>query len=135
MLIRGGRSESNLYALQVEGGCLDHMDGCKSPKKVTFDDDERFGFEGEIVESSTKSHLDGGEFDHLVAYSLACTFKNEVVSARKYEIISFVSINEVIDEDGLECLNEEKTRRLEGIEVRSSTRACVARSSKSAIRF
>ena len=37
------------------------------------------------VESSTKSHLNVGEFDHLVAYSLACTFESEVVSARKYE--------------------------------------------------
>ena len=41
------------------------------------------------------SHLDGGEFDHLVAYSLACTFENEVVSARKYETICFGSINKV----------------------------------------
>ena len=40
-LMRGRRSESNLYVLQVEGGSLGHMDGCKSPKKVTFEDDEQ----------------------------------------------------------------------------------------------
>ena len=73
-----------------------------------------------IVESSSKSHLDGGEFDHLVAYSLAYTFENGVVSAREYERISFGSINEVIDKDVLECLNEGKTRRLEGFEEFSS---------------
>ena len=39
----------------------------------------------ESVELSSKSHLDGGEFDHLVAYFLACTFESEVVSGRKYK--------------------------------------------------
>ena len=60
------------------------------------------------VESSSKLYLDGGEFDHLVAYSLVCMFENEIMSVRKYESICFGSINEVIDEDGLECLNNEK---------------------------
>ena len=36
-----------------------------------------------VVESNSKSHLNADEFDHLVAYSLACIFENEVVSARK----------------------------------------------------
>ena len=33
--------------LQVSGGCLGHkVDACKSPKKVTFYEDEKFGVEG-----------------------------------------------------------------------------------------
>ena len=84
------------------------------------------------VESSSKSDLDGGEFDHLITYSLACTFESEIVSARKYESICFGSINEVIDEDDLECLNVEKTRRMGGIEEGSTSRARMARSSLNA---
>ena len=42
-----------------------------------------------FVEWSPKSQHDGGEFDHLIAYSLACMFENEVVSARKYEGLCF----------------------------------------------
>ena len=57
VLMRGRRSESNLYVLKVKGGFLCHMDDCKSPKMVTFEDDERFGLEGEIVESSTNLTL------------------------------------------------------------------------------
>ena len=110
VLMRGRRNESNLYVLQVEGGNLGHNVDCKSPKKVTFEDDERFKLEGEIVEPSSKSHFDGGEFDHLVAYSLACTIESDVVSARKYESISFGSINEVIDGDDLGWLDEAKSR-------------------------
>ena len=123
VLMRGRRSQSNLYVLQVDGGFLGRNDGCKSPKKVTFDNDERFGLEGEIVVSSSKSHHDGGKFDHLIAYSLACTFENEVVSARKYESICFGSINKLIDEDELECFNEGKARRSGGFEDRSTSRA------------
>ena len=82
-----------------------------------------------IVESSTKSHLDRGEIDHLVAYSLACTFESKVVSARKYEGICFGSINEVIDGDNLECLNDEEERRLEGLEDGLTDRERMDRSS------
>ena len=106
VLMRGRRIESNLYVLQVEGSSLGHKDGCKSPKKVTFEDDERFGLEGEIVESSLTSQHDGGEFDHLVTYSLACTFENEVVSARKYEGLCFGSLDEVIKVGDFVCLDE-----------------------------
>ena len=127
--MRGRRSESNLYVLQVEGGSLGHMDGCKSLKKVTFEDNERFGLEGEIVESSTKSHLDVGEFDHLVAYSSTCTFENEVVSARKYEGLCFGSLDEVIKVGDFVCLDEGKGVLMEGFESGSSGRACRARSS------
>ena len=120
VLIRGRRSESNLYVLQVEGGCLGHIDdGCKPPKKVTFEDDERFGLEGEIVESSSKSHLDGGEFDHLVAYSLACTFENKVVSARKYGSLCFGSLNKVINDDDLICLDKGKIQGMKCLTSRA----------------
>ena len=54
--MRGGRSESNLYVLQVRSGCLSHIDdGCKSPKKVRFDDDVGIGLEGKIVEARANS--------------------------------------------------------------------------------
>ena len=67
VLMRGRRGESNLYVLQVESGCLGHIDDCKSHKKITFDDDERFGLEGEIVMTCPKSHNVEGDFDHLVS--------------------------------------------------------------------
>lgn len=54
-----------------------------------------------VIESSHKSHRDRGEFDHLIAYSLACTFENEVVSERNYERICFGSLNEVMIDDEL----------------------------------
>ena len=39
VLMRGRRSERNLYVLQVESGSLGHIDnGCKTPKKVIFDE-------------------------------------------------------------------------------------------------
>ena len=47
-------------------------------------------------------------------------------------IICFGSINEVIDEDDLECLNVEKTRRMKGIEEGSNGQASWARSSLNA---
>ena len=46
--------------------------------------------------------------------------------------VFFGSINEVIDEDDLECLNVEKARRMEGIEEGSTSRACMAQSSLNA---
>ena len=56
MLMTRRRSASNLYVLQIESGCLGHIDdGWKSPKKVTFDVDERFELEGELVVPSPKS--------------------------------------------------------------------------------
>ena len=69
VLMRGRRSESNLYVLQVEGGCLGHMDGCKSPKKVTFDDGNGIGLEGEIVESRANFDNIDDDFEHLVAHA------------------------------------------------------------------
>ena len=53
MLIKGKRSENNLYELQVESVNLGHKsdDGavCGSLKKVTFEDGENVGFAEEIV--------------------------------------------------------------------------------------
>ena len=84
--------------------------------------------ESALVESSLKSQHDEGEFDHLVAYSLACTFENAVVSARKYESICFRSLDEVIKVGDLVCLDEGKGMLMEGFEVCSSGRAWWARS-------
>ena len=75
------------------------------------------------VESSLKSQHDGGEFDHLVAYSLACTFENEVVSARKYEGLCFGSLDEVIKVGDFVCLDEGKRVLMEGCEACSNGRA------------
>ena len=69
---------------------------------------------------------------NLVDYSLACTFENKVVSPRKYESICFRSINEVIDEDGLECLMNAKARRFGDSEACSTSQACMAQSSHKA---
>ena len=76
-----GRSESNLYVLQVESGCLGHIDGCKSLKKVTFDDDERFGLKGEIVVPNPKFQAIGKDFEHLIAHALSCALESEDMSA------------------------------------------------------
>lgn len=65
--------------------------------------------------SSFKSHFDRGEY--LVAYSLACTFENDNVCAKGFGSICFGSLNEVIDEDDLECLNEGKTEDQEVMKI------------------
>ena len=133
VLIRGRRCETNLYVLQVEGGCLGHMDDCKSHKKVTFDNGKGIGLEGEIVESKPNSHEVGDGFDHLIMHALSCTIKSEDESVTGYRSICFGSLNEVMDEDDLVCLNVEKTRRSEAQTDCSTGRAYVARSSKSTI--
>ena len=61
-----------------------------------------------IVVPSTKSHNDGGEFDHLVAYSMACMIENDDECELKYKVIRFGSLDEVIKMDGLMCFNEGK---------------------------
>ena len=48
------------------------------------------------AEASFKSHLDGGECDHLVAYSMACTIENEDEHELKHEVIRFGSLDEVL---------------------------------------
>ena len=47
VLMRGKRSDSNLYMVKVNDGFLGHKvdDACNSPKKVTFDDGGRVGLE------------------------------------------------------------------------------------------
>jgi hypothetical protein len=88
-----------LYVLQVEGGSLGHIDVCKSPKKVTFDDGKGIGLEGEIVESRANSHDHDDGFDHLVAHALACTLEDDVVCAKEYGSICFGSLDEVMTSD------------------------------------
>lgn len=65
-------NDRNLYMLQVGNVCLWHNDdACKSPKKVPFDEDKRFGLEWEIVVPSPKSHCEGKEFDHIIAHVIS----------------------------------------------------------------
>ena len=83
-----------------------------------------------IVEWSSKSHLDGGEFDHLVAYSMICTIENDDEHELKHAVIRFGSLDEVSVGDDLACLNEAKRQRSGVIENGSTSRALEARSSK-----
>ena len=93
-----------------------------------------------VVESSSKSHLDegefdhldGGEFDHLVAYSMACTIENVDEHELKDGAIRFGSLDEVSVGDDLGCLNVKKTRRMEGLQGCSTHRARGAQSSQHA---
>ena len=123
-LMRGRRSESNLYVLQVEGGSLGHIDdGCKSPKKVTFDDGKEIGLEGEIVESSANSHEVSDEFDHLIMHALSCTLESEDESFMGYGHICFGSLDQVMNDDELVCFNDGKARSLGIFEGCSTNRA------------
>ena len=56
---------------------------------------------------SFKSHLDGGEFDHLVAYSVACTIENDEYEL-KHGVIRFGSFDKLIKVDDLVCLDDHK---------------------------
>ena len=67
-----------------------------------------------IVESSSKSHLDGGEFDHLVAYSMACTIENDDEHELKHGVIRFGSLDEVSVGDDLRWLEQGKGKLNEG---------------------
>ena len=107
--MKGRRSESSLYVLQVKSGCLGYIDDdCKSPKKMTFYNDAGIGLEGEIVEARSNSHVIGDSFDHLVSHALSCTFKNNGVCSKEHESICFGSLNEVINDNDLVCLNDGK---------------------------
>ena len=118
VLIRGRRTERNLYVLQVKGGSLGHInDGCKSPKKVTFDDGKGIGLEGEIVESRANSHEVSDGFDHLTMHALSCTLESEDESVMGYGHICFGSLDQVMNDDELMCrFKEAKTRRMNGFE-------------------
>ena len=67
--------------------------------------------------TTPKSHGVGGDFDHLVTYSMASTFENDEVCVIEYGRISFRSLDEVINVDKLEsfgqhmeCLDQGKDR-------------------------
>ena len=66
VLMKGKRSESNLYELQVSSSSLGRKldDGvvCESIKKVTFEDRESIGLVGEIVNISVKTLNNDVEF-------------------------------------------------------------------------
>ena len=74
-------------------------------------------------------------FDHLIAHALSCTFKSEDVRDTSYGGLRFGSLDEVMKVNDLGCLNEGKTRILEGFENCSSGRACMARSSHKVAAF
>ena len=58
------------------------------------------------VKARISSHDVEGDFDHLVAYSMACTLESgDVCNGR----ISFRSLDEVMNGDVLECLGQGKT--------------------------
>ncbi|XP_057548207.1 uncharacterized protein LOC130826654 [Amaranthus tricolor] len=143
VLIRGRRSESNSYMLQVDGGCLGHIDdGCKSPKKVTFDNGKGIGLEKEIVESRANSHNIDDDFEHLVAHAMSCTLESSVGCVMANEVLRFGSLDQVLHEDDLKRIDQgmsrgkycsawqRHSRRPGGtVEGCSTVLACVARSS------
>ena len=143
VLMRGGGSESNLYVLQVNGGCLSHIDDdCKSPKEMTFDDSKGIGLKGEIVESRANSHNIDDEFEHLVAHAMSCTLESCVESVMGNEVLRFGSLDQVFNENDLKRIDQGKcrgkdcsawqqhSRRPGGtVEGCSTDRACAGRSS------
>lgn len=50
----------------------------------------------------------GDNFDHLIAYSIACTLENDVGCAMGHEEFKFGSLHEVIKGDVLDCLGQGK---------------------------
>ena len=61
-----------------------------------------------FVVSSSKSHFDGGKFDHLVAYSMTCTIENDDEYELKHGVIRFGSLDEMTKVDGLAWLDVSK---------------------------
>ena len=70
-----------------------------------------------FVVTSPKSHNDGGELDHLVAYSMACTIENSDECEMKYRMIRFGSYDEVIKVGDFLCHDEGKRVQEEGFKV------------------
>ena len=124
VLMRGKRSDRNLYVPQVESGCLGHSDdGCKLPKKVTFDVDERYRLYGEIVVPSPKSQVTGEEFDHLIAHALSCSHESEDVSVMSYGGLKFGLLDEMIIVNGMVYFDNNKGMPKKGLLERSSSLA------------
>ena len=67
--------------------------------------------------TSSKSHDVGGDFDHLVAYSMVCTLENEDVNAMEYGRINFGSLDEVIKVDDLDSFYKGYRALRKGVEV------------------
>lgn len=59
---------------------------------MTFDDGGRLGLEGEIVSASVNSPCAGDEFDHLIAYFMSFTLKDDVGGCF---IIVFLILNNI----------------------------------------
>ena len=64
-------------------------------------------------------------------HALSCTLKRKDESVMGYGHICFGSLDQVMNDDELGCLNEAKTRGSWRFEARSSGRACMAWSSQS----
>ena len=58
------------------------------------------------IKARANSYGVGGDFGHLVDYSVACTLEREEVCAKEYGRISFTSLDEVINVDDLECFGQ-----------------------------
>ena len=56
----------------------------------------------------------GEEFDHLIAYFMSFTLKDDVECARKYGSLMFGSLREVIKEVHEWCLEQGCTRKVIG---------------------
>ena len=62
------------------------------------------------VELRAKSHEIGDGIDHLVAHALSCTLESEDESVMGYGSICFGSLNEVMNDDELVWLGEDKAQ-------------------------
>ena len=78
VLMKGKRSDNNLYELQVGSGSLGHKldDGvmCGS-NKVTFEDKESVQLVGELFSACTKALNKDVNFEHIIEYALVCTLE------------------------------------------------------------
>ena len=76
--MKGVRSKSNLYELQVRCGNLGHKsenDVVFGSKRLTFKDDKNTGLEGDIVKISANIHMNDVNFEHLIEHVLSYTLK------------------------------------------------------------
>lgn len=76
MMLMRGKSENNLYMLQVSGGWLGHKVDeidCGSPKKVTFDNGGRVEPNREIISARVNSLSVGDDVYHLIDHFMTYT--------------------------------------------------------------
>ena len=61
-----------------------------------------------MLGASANSHGEGDDFDHLIAYPVACTLKSNNGCAMGHEMLRFESLHEVIKGNILEFLRQGK---------------------------